>query len=87
MPPEIIKKDTEAILRALKKNEMKHDEAEIYEENLINEISDISTKIMYLEKNDEKVQLLVQLNLLLKQNEQLIKAKYPDILASILDSL
>ena len=50
-------------------------------------ISDISTKIMYLKKNDEKVQLLVQLNLLLKQNELLIKAKYPDILASILDSL
>lgn len=63
------------------------EEDRVNEKKLMKEISGISTKLMYITNNDEKIQLIVQLNSLLKENIDLIKKKYPDILVSILDSL
>ncbi|HUX99978.1 MAG TPA: hypothetical protein VMV49_10530 [Candidatus Deferrimicrobium sp.] len=60
---------------------------QINEERFIKEISDISTKLMSSIVIDEKIQLIVQLNNILKENKYLIKKKYPDLLVSILDSL
>jgi len=59
----------------------------IEEEDLITKISEISTELMHLTNNDEKIRLIGQLNRLLLENKELIKKKYPDILVSILDSL
>jgi len=73
--PEKIEKDFKKIYKS------KSDEI------LLDKLLDFSSKLKYTRNEKEKVQLLIELNNFMKDNKEIIKSKYSDIIVSILNSL
>lgn len=56
-------------------------------EKLIEDLSEVSSRLKRIKNVEEKVKILISLNKVLEDNKDFIKENCPDLLVSILNSL
>ena len=54
---------------------------------ILNQLMRFSSKLKHIENNDEKIQIIIDLNKFIKEYKEIIKENFPDTLVSILNSL